>query len=706
MPSNTPANDYYVVMQLDDGPDAGVIPERSELNNVTVSTSQMQVRQADLTVTAVRVLRAAAPYDELSSVFFGEPARFEAFVSNTGGATAPNVRVSFFMSDNESLNAVTDSLVGNVTNLVFAPGESRWVPLPSAVVPSTTPGGQALLVQPYFFFAAATGIGLVEENPGNNFDKSRPTVARLPAPNLLPVEMQTPSRAGAGELIAVSRTFTNLGNRASPAAKYRFYLSANPIITSDDEPLLRVTPTGDVLDGTVTLAIGQRDSAVEILRLPQTLATATWFVGVLIDPDEAIAEADESDNGLAGTRTDVVSQSLTLATPLLPDGTLGLPYSMQLTGQGSAGPYTFAVADPVSMPPGLTLTPAGLLSGVPTTAGPFTVLFRVEANGRAVLVARSLRVARVTGSLEISARALPAPTRLVPYRAQLGAAGGSGGYKYLLVDGILPVGLTLVDSGEIAGTPTDALGTSRTFVIRVFDSIGNVDERSFVVTVVDSAPFTIQTRELPDGQLGTEYLQSLFAANPSGAPVSRPVSWTLISGGLPLGLAMEPSSSDTQVISGTPTRPGRYRFTIEAVDGQGRTDAFTYFLFIASGSVEASVSGTSLVIPGAEVSVTFRATPLPAGSKWFWREGRLPPGVVMNDDGTVTGTVDAEAPNGLYTFTLGAGLAPDQLLAMKSWSIEVAPEKTSKLTCSVGGSSWLGLAALLLLRRRRGAGRR
>ncbi len=701
LPGNTPADDYFLLMQLDDGPDAGAIPERSELNNVAVSTSQMQVRQADLTVTGVRVLRAAAPYDELSSVFFGEATRFEAFVSNTGGATAPNVRVSFFMSDNESLNAVTDSLVGNVPNLAFAPGESRWVPLPSALIPTTSPGGQTLSVQPYFFFAAATGIGLVEENPGNNFDKSRPTVARLPAPNLLPVEMQTPARAGAGELIAISRTLTNLGNRDGIAAKYRFYLSANPIITPDDQELMRVTPTGDVLDGTVTLAVGQRESAVEILRLPQTLATAPWFIGVLIDPEGTIAEADESDNGLAGTRTDVVSQSLGLATPLLPDATIGLPYSVRLAGQGSVGPYSFSLADPSSLPAGLALSPAGLLSGVPTVPGAFTVFFRVEANGRAVTVARALRVSRVTSSLELSARALPAPTRFVPYRAQLGAAGGSGGYRYQLVDGILPVGLTLADSGEIAGTPTDALGTLRTFVIRVTDSIGNVDERAFVVTLVDSAPFTIQTRELPEGQVGSEYLQSLLAVNPSGAPVSRPVSWNVISGELPTGLAPEASQGDTLVISGTPTRPGRFRFTIEAVDGQGRTDAFTYFLFIASGAVDASVTGTRLVVPGGEVSVTFTASPLPAGAKWFWREGRLPAGVVMAEDGTVSGAVASDAGHGLYAFTLGVGLAPDQLLAMQSWSLEVAPEKSSRATCSVSGGALLGLGALLLLRRRR-----
>lgn len=703
---STPADDYFVIMQLDDGPDAGVIPERSELNNVVASSTRMQVRQADLTVTAVRVLRAAAPYDELTSVFFGEPTRFEAFVSNIGGATAPNVRVAFFMSDNESLNAVTDPLVGTVTNLSFAPGESRWVALPSANIPTTSTTGQTLAVQPYFFFAAAIGIGLVEQNPGNNFEKSRPTVARAPAPNLLPVEMQTPARAGAGELVVISRTLTNLGNRDSTGAKYRFYLSANTIITPDDLPLMRVTPGGDVLDGTVWLTIGQRDSAVEIVRLPQTLASASYFIGVLMDPDGLIAEADESDNGLAGTRTAVVTQSLTIATPSLPDAIVSLPYSVQLQGQGSAGPYSFSLADPTSLPAGLTLSAAGLVSGVPTQPGPFTVLFQIQANGRSVVVARPLRVSRLTASLEIRAHALPAPTRFVPYRADLGAVGGAGSYRYQLISGILPVGLTLSESGQISGTPTDALGTTRIFVIRVTDAIGNVDERSFAVTVVDSAPFTIQTRALPDGLLGTEYLQSIFALNPSGAPVSMPVSWKLISGELPTGLVLEPSNSDTLVISGTPTRPGRYRFTLEAVDGQGRTDACTYFTFIASGAVAASATGTRLVRPGADASVVFTAAPLPEGTQWFWREGRLPPGVVFSPDGTVKGAVPADAPLGVYSFTLGVGLAPDQLLSMVSWSIEVSAEKASKAGCSATGGSLLGVAALLLLaRRRRASGR-
>ena len=58
------------------------------------------------------------------------------------------------------------------------------------------------MARDYFFFGAATSPGLAEENPGNNFFPSEPVVARLPAPNLLAVEMQTPARAGRGKTAA------------------------------------------------------------------------------------------------------------------------------------------------------------------------------------------------------------------------------------------------------------------------------------------------------------------------------------------------------------------------------------------------------------------------------------------------------------------------------------------------------------------------
>lgn len=701
IPNSQPAGDFFVLLVLDDGPAVGAIVERNEFNNVVASPAVMQIRQADLVVTQVRVLRATGPFDELNTAFFGEPARFEAFVANTGGAIANNVTVTIYMSDNESLNAVTDKSIGSVTGQTMPPGDSRWITLSSGIIPTTDLQMRPYPVQPYFFFAAATAAATADANPQNNFEKSLPIVVRNPAPDLLAVELQTPQRAGAGELIAVSRTLTNLGNRDAAATTYRFVLSANAIITSDDLPLMRVTGSGEVLDGTVELLVGERDSAIELLRMPPTVASASWYVGVLLDPDNTLAESEEGNNGLAGTRTDVVSQALHVATPILPDATVGLPYFAQLEAAGAPGPFTWLLADPRSLPPGLMLSMQGVISGTPTQRGAWTPTVEVRAGTRTVVGAIPLRVAPVTASLALSAQALPAPTRGVPYRAALGAVGGAGGYSFGVIAGMLPSGLTLAANGLMTGTPSDALGTTKNFTVRVVDQIGNVDERAFSMTVVDGAPFTIQTRTLKDGLIGAEYLEQIFVSNPGGAPVSLPVRWSLIVGELPPGIALEPSTGDTLVVSGVPTRPGFYQFTIEAVDSQGRTDAYSYFVTIGAGEVISTVSGQSLVLQGDAVTVTFSAQPLPPGTKWFWQTGRLPAGLEFHDDGTVTGTIAEGAELGVYAFSAGVGLQRDQLFSVAPWSIEVAKERVTKQTCAtIDGGLVLWLGALLALRRR------
>jgi hypothetical protein len=66
---------------------------------------------------------------------------------------------------------------------------------------------------------------------------------------------------------------------------------------------------------------------------------------------------------------------ITVAPPTAPNGTVGVAYSQQITASGGTGPYTFAISSG-TLPAGLTLTPAGLLSGTPTTAGSSAVTIR------------------------------------------------------------------------------------------------------------------------------------------------------------------------------------------------------------------------------------------------------------------------------------------------------------------------------------------
>ena len=76
----------------------------------------------------------------------------------------------------------------------------------------------------------------------------------------------------------------------------------------------------------------------------------------------------------------------------LPGGTAGVAYSQSLTATGGSPPYTWSVTGG-ALPPGLTLSSAGALSGTPTTVGPYTFTAQVtDSAGAAVTATFSLVV--------------------------------------------------------------------------------------------------------------------------------------------------------------------------------------------------------------------------------------------------------------------------------------------------------------------------
>jgi len=70
----------------------------------------------------------------------------------------------------------------------------------------------------------------------------------------------------------------------------------------------------------------------------------------------------------AGCAAAVVCLPITVNPPTLPNGTVGSAYNQTITAIGGTPPYTFAVSSG-TLPPGLTLSAGGTLSGTPTTAG-------------------------------------------------------------------------------------------------------------------------------------------------------------------------------------------------------------------------------------------------------------------------------------------------------------------------------------------------
>jgi len=83
--------------------------------------------------------------------------------------------------------------------------------------------------------------------------------------------------------------------------------------------------------------------------------------------------------------TAVQLTTLSITTASLPDGQKTVAYGpATLTASGGAGPgtYSWALAPTsAALPAGLTLSAAGVLSGTPTVAGPFTFTVRVTSGG-------------------------------------------------------------------------------------------------------------------------------------------------------------------------------------------------------------------------------------------------------------------------------------------------------------------------------------
>src|SRR5713101_3823807 len=89
---------------------------------------------------------------------------------------------------------------------------------------------------------------------------------------------------------------------------------------------------------------------------------------------------------------------LAIATTSVPSGTVGQAYSTQLNATGGTSPYTWSVSLG-SLPAGLTLSAAGVISGTPTTAGSSTFTATVsDVSAQTSSTSFTLTVASLTAT--------------------------------------------------------------------------------------------------------------------------------------------------------------------------------------------------------------------------------------------------------------------------------------------------------------------
>ena len=163
----------------------------------------------------------------------------------------------------------------------------------------------------------------------------------------------------------------------------------------------------------------------------------------------------------------------------LASGTVGSVYSAPLNAVGGSAPYLWSVASG-SLPPGLSLSSSGLISGTPTQA--MTASFTVEARDAFDCAATRLYTLVVNcPSLSITPATLSSAYYGSAYSQQLAASGSTGPYTWSVIAGTPPAGITLSSSGLLSGS-SSVYGTA-SFTVRAMDAYNCSTTQSYSLLV-------------------------------------------------------------------------------------------------------------------------------------------------------------------------------------------------------------------------------
>lgn len=356
----------------------------------------------------------------------------------------------------------------------------------------------------------------------------------------------------------------------------------------------------------------------------------------------------------------VVNLQLSLGSPALPNGTIGVAYNSTPAATGGTAPITWSITAG-ALPPGLSLNAAtGAIAGTPTTAGTYNFTLQLKDSSSPAQTASAQATIIINSPLSVTIPVLPNAILNVLYSTTLKTTGAVGPLTWSISAGSLPTGLTLnATTGVITGTPT-VTGLA-TFTVKVADSAVPPRSATAQTTILVVGALSISGGTLPNAVSGTAY-----SATPIVTGGTPPLTWSVSAGILPPGLSLNPT---TGAISGTPTTPGVYAFTLHVTDSSTPLQSAN---INATITVNAALALTVPTLPDAISGVPYVDTLIATGGTlpytWSITSGALPAGLTLNPTtGLIAGTTTATGTSN-FAVTLTDSAQPAQT---KSFNLSI-----------------------------------
>ncbi|MFN7970763.1 MAG: putative Ig domain-containing protein [Acidobacteriota bacterium] len=531
-------------------------------------------------------------------------------------------------------------------------GDKQWM-----VIDKTTGIGQDNI---YIYWSSAAGCcGL------NVFTRSTDLGLTYSNPQSLPTDMiwGTLAVAPNGKLYLIGSDFNGphcvrSSNAQDPAQSVVF--DASTVVTLGGD-ITTGTPNGSGLCGQLQIAVDYSSGP-----------TAGWVYALAsVDPPGAdpldVHISHSTDQGLTWSAPVRVNDDPTTAEyqwfgtfAVAPNGRIDVAWNDTRNGANvnqcqlfysysTDGGVTFA-ANSVESPLWTSnigypqQDKIGDYSGMISDNGGANLAFAATFNGEQDVWFTRIPAPGGCPTITVSPASLPNGTVGTPYSQTITASGGTAPYTFAVTAGALPNGLTLTAGGVLSGTPS-ATGTFN-FTVTATDSAACTGSRAYTIVISSGCGvITLSPATLPGGTVGIPYSQTITA---SGG--TAPYTFAVTAGTVPTGLSLSAGG----VLSGTPTTPGTFNFTVTATDNAGCTGSQAYSVVVSPqgcGTITLAPATLPSGTVGTGYSQTITASGGTAPYTFAVTAGTLPAGLALASGGVLSGVPSAV---GTYNFTVTA----------------------------------------------------